>query len=73
MLLKNPVGNPEGFKLAMGQTTPVIKNFPKLSPASLYERCHSRTYSNKQLFRNLISLRVIQSDQKVSVYLMIVL
>jgi len=59
MLLKNPVGNPEEFKLAKGQTTPVIKNSPKLSPDSLYERCHCRPHSNKQLLRNLISLRVL--------------
>lgn len=59
MLLKNLVGNPEEFKLAMGQTTPVIENFPNLSPDSLYESCHIRPHSNKQLLRNLISVRVI--------------
>jgi len=59
MLLKNPVRNPEEFKLAMGQTTSVIENFPKLSAGSLYERCHIKPHSNKQLLRNLISLRVI--------------
>jgi len=59
MLLKNPVGIPEECKLAKGQTTPVIKNFPKLSPGSLYERCYSRPHSNKQLRRNLIPLRVL--------------